>query len=316
MDMVIHFVLLIVLLMIDIFGWFILNDSLTNFLNHKKGAWVTFGGWIILIIGATLLYSWMPGRMGYTVQLLEGAVTLEDGAILSNLGWMCLAQAVLLGFALLKQIWAGIRQKRFFWKQMLIELVLIAGLSLVAEKLMDHPYKVVFSESSGLAYAVLIVLCGGSLLILFKGHEHEKKQSGFPDDEEFQRMLEERKSLMEKGDYQSLVFLLIKSTELRVSSANKAIIWNYLGRAYEEVDSQDKAVEAYTMASKTEPKFVAPVNNLALIMQKRGDYDEAIRLMEMVLKTVEKSDQNKDLYQANMEFIKKEKQRAAGKNFN
>ena len=94
---------------------------------RKDRMWLSF---LLLVLGImlaeTALYSWIPGRFGRYVELFEGAFTLEDGSVLSNLGGILAAQGVAILFALAKQAWDGIRKRGFSWKLFLLETLFSA----------------------------------------------------------------------------------------------------------------------------------------------------------------------------------------------
>ena len=114
MDTVVEIIGSLLLIAVDIFIAILFSEMIESIL-HKDRLWT---GILPLIFGIIMLqasvYSWLPGRFGYAIQLFDGAITLQDGATLSNLGAILVVQALAIGIMLVKYIWSAIRKKTHF----------------------------------------------------------------------------------------------------------------------------------------------------------------------------------------------------------
>ena len=178
MDFIIEVGGSLLLIAVAVIGAFLFTEMIEAILG-KNRIWFSL---LLLVLGIMLVeatvYSWLPGRFGYQVELFEGAIVLEDGALLSNLGGIFAAQGFAILFALAKYVWSGIRKKGFSWKVFLLELLFMvlfiaAGLALFQN---DEAIAVTKDESvrSQLLPAFGI---GGALMILLgvRGLRAKKK---------------------------------------------------------------------------------------------------------------------------------------------
>lgn len=167
MDFIIEVGGSLIVVAIAVLGAILLTEMLQAILNKDK-SWFSF---LLLVLGIMLaeaaVYSWLPGRFGYTVEMLEGAYTLDDGAVISNLGGIFLAQGVALAFALVKYIWSGMRKKGFSWKVFLLELLFTALFIAGGVALFQNDEMIALTKDESVRTQLLLAFgIGGALLIL------------------------------------------------------------------------------------------------------------------------------------------------------
>ena len=121
--------------------------------------------------------------------------------------------------------------------------------------------------------------------------------------EEFDRVVSEKDRLKALGDYASQIPLLTKATELDVDGQRKARIWNYLGMAYEQLKSPQKAEECYRSALLFDKDNPASHNNIALLCSDRGDHVTALRHMDTAIPAAKARQQGLGVYYGNYALI-------------
>lgn len=146
----------------------VLLTEMINAILSKDKHWFSL---LLLVLGIMLaeaaVYSWLPGRFGYKVEMLEGAFSLDDGAVISNLGGIFLAQGCAFAFTLAKLIWSGIRKKGFSWKVFLLELLLMALFFAGAAALFQNDQMLALTKDESVRTPLLLGFgFGGALLIL------------------------------------------------------------------------------------------------------------------------------------------------------
>ena len=129
----------LILIAVDLAVAFMFTFMIEELLSKRK-LWFPL---LITIAGIILLqasvYSWLPRKLGLEFQLMDGAITLRDGALFSNLGALLIAQGVGIAIALAKHLWDVIRKKaRFLGAAFTLELLftvlfIAAGASLFKE---------------------------------------------------------------------------------------------------------------------------------------------------------------------------------------
>ena len=141
--------------------------SMIESLLSKDRIWISL---LMIITGIILLqasvYSWLPQKIGMEFQLLDGAITLRDKALFSNLGALLIAQGIGIAFALAKHLWGAIRKKnRFYGAAFALELLFLV-LYIAGGSALFHEDPVVGESASdgtliGLAAAGAFLLAVG-----------------------------------------------------------------------------------------------------------------------------------------------------------
>ena len=140
MQDIISVIATLLLIAVDLTVAFLFSFMIEEILARSR-RWIYL---LMIITGIILLqaavYSWLPGRTGMEIQLMDGAVTLRDGALFSNLGALLIAQGIGIGIALIKHLWSVIRkQSKFLGAAFVLELLFLvlfiaAGASLFKEQ--------------------------------------------------------------------------------------------------------------------------------------------------------------------------------------
>ena len=293
----------------DIIVFFIFKSMMEEILN-KSLAWIGFlVFWIGLLLFQTGLYTWIPGRFGYELSAFDGVFTFKDKAIIYNLGLQLVLHALAIGAAFARYLWRIITRKTKFQANVFFLELLIGGICAGAGAMLITGEQTAFAYFSNSADATTIamIVIGAALMILFflpSGKGKKKKEPSDPEAiRRYDQVMEERKRLSQKGDYASLIPLLIEATSLAVDAGKKAQIWNFLGIAYKELDSDQRAQECYHTALGFDPDNASSYNNLALLCLKNHNYGEAERYMELTLKKAKARQQNPGLYYYNYALI-------------
>lgn len=156
----------LVLIAVDLAVAFMFTFMIEEILSKGK-LWFPL---LLMITGIIFLqasvYSWLPKKLGLEFQLMDGAITLRDGALFSNLGALLIAQGVGIAFALVKHLWEVIRKKsRFLSAAFALELLftilfIAAGASLFKEDPVPGE-TVPFGKLAGLAALGAALLIAG-----------------------------------------------------------------------------------------------------------------------------------------------------------
>ena len=170
MDTVVWIVGTVILIAASVFGALLFSEMIQSIL-EKDRAWF---GILLAFIGLILLeaaaYSWLPGRFGYSVTLFEGAFTLEDGAVLSNLGGILFAQGAAIAFFLAKYLWSVIRKKeRFNGKFFLLDLFFMLMFFVAGSRLYDQSDIIALTKDEAVRSRFLLVFGLGGVLMLIIG---------------------------------------------------------------------------------------------------------------------------------------------------
>ena len=249
------------------------SDCIDRLLN-KDRRWINgLLGSVSIMLILTLVYTWLPGRIGAEVTLFEELITLKDGALFQNLAMMSIAQALAIGIAVVKYLWAVIRRKQKFSLPFLaVEFLFAAAFCTAGVYLAQNETVIPFENDTGAAYVVtgLIALAGLILFIWLSVSDTEEKkpqaQDGRKNRKErnqsrtspqqelenyrFEQLVQKKNFLTEKGDFASQIPLLTEATGWKLDKEKKARVWNYLGMAYEQIGSGERAEECYRTASK------------------------------------------------------------------
>ena len=236
----------------------------------KDRRWInSLLGCISIMLILTLIFTWLPGRIGYEVTLIdEELITLKDGALFQNLALMCVAQAFAIVLAVVKYLWAVIRRKqKFSFPFLAVEFLFAAAFVTAAVYLAQNDTVIPFKEDTGTAYIVTALIAGAGILLFFwpadsgNGENRTSAQSGKKEKNRketvaredlarFAQLMERKNQLTQAGDYAALIPLLTEATGWKVGKEQKVRIWNYLGMAYEQIGSNERAEECYRTAMK------------------------------------------------------------------
>ena len=178
MDFIIEVGGSLIIVAIAVVGAVLLSEMFEAILGKDK-IWFSL---LLLVLGIMLVeaavYSWLPGRYGYQVEMFEGAFTLDDGAVISNLGGIFLAQGLAILFALAKYIWSGIRKKGFSWKVFLLETLFMALFIAGGAALFQNGEVIALTKDETLRNQLLLAFgIGGAVMILLgvRGLKTRKK---------------------------------------------------------------------------------------------------------------------------------------------
>ena len=144
---------------------------------EKNRIWFCF---LLIVLGMMLaeaaVYSWLPGRLGYTISLFEDAIALEDGAVLSNLGGIFAAQAAAIGFGLAAYAWSGVRKKAAFsWKAFLLELLFLVLFAAAGIALYQNDRVIALTKEDSVRTPLLLAFAGGGAVMIAAGVRGMKK---------------------------------------------------------------------------------------------------------------------------------------------
>ncbi len=177
MDTIIEIVGSLLLAVVAIVAAMLFTEMIEAILK-KNRVWFSF---LLLILGImlaeTAVYSWLPGRFGYKVEYFDGAFSLDDGAVLSNLGGILLAQAVALVFTLAKYLWSCIRKKESFnGKFFLLDFLFMLVFGAAAVSLFQNDSAIALTKAESVRTSLLLAfgVCG-TLMILLGIHGVKKK---------------------------------------------------------------------------------------------------------------------------------------------
>ena len=173
---VVETVATLLLIAVDIVVAVLFGEAITSIL-QKDRMWK---GLLLIVAGIIMLqaavYSWLPGRFGYAVQLFEGAFTLEDGATLSNLGALLIVQALAIMILLGKNLWSVIRKKsKFHGKFFLLELLFMILFGFAGASLFENEEIIALSKDPSVHDNLLIGLFAGGIILVIIGIRSVKK---------------------------------------------------------------------------------------------------------------------------------------------
>ena len=117
---------------------------------------------------STILYSWLPGRLGYQLGYEEYGIIFQDGAIIANFGILLNLHAISLAGAGVKYIWECIRKRNVFSVKLVFLYIMFmlafGGLGYLCSKNEMH---IDFSGGEGVAKAVEILLALPLPVVIF-----------------------------------------------------------------------------------------------------------------------------------------------------
>ena len=278
--------------------------------------------WVGLFLFKTGLYTWIPGKLGFQIEVFEGLITLKDADLAGNLAVLLFVHALCIGLALLGHLWRAIRKKvRFSWKFVLLELATIALFVLLGQWAVNKAKEMPVAEDhrSLLMMGLGLVLAAWAYAGLKKAGKAASAKApaaaapahtepsriqltGTPL-EQFEQVVAEKNRLTAQGDYASQIPLLTAASGLELDGARKARIWNYMGLAREQLKEPKKAEECYRTALLFDENNPSAHNNLALMYSGRRDHQTALRHMEAALAEAKKRKQAMGVYYGNHALV-------------
>ena len=250
-----------VFIVFHVIAFFLYSFAIRSFADKEKGVGaVLIGLCLSTLLLLTALYSWLPGKIGYQLSMLDGALVFEEGAFIRNFGFLLGVQALDLGLGTASYLWACLRRKnRFEGKYLLYLLLFTAVFGVSGYFLSQSTFRLSFSDNRAAAFVVQAVLAllgaGFWIWLIASGisdrRSRKKKASVNQEDVLRYQIMQEKQSLLtQKGDYAALIPLLIEATSLQVSREQKIRIWKDLGTAYKEIGNDAKAEEYFQIASR------------------------------------------------------------------
>lgn len=120
----------------------------------------------------------------------------------------------------------------------------------------------------------------------------------------FERAIAEKSRLLQAGKVEEAIQTLIAATSLPVDGIRKARLWNYLGQAYEKIDSNDLALQCYETALTYDPDRPSTHNNIALCHTWAGRHAEAKQYMDRTLALLPKrAMENQGVFYSNAALV-------------
>ena len=276
------------LVLIDVFVAQLFSGGIEMMLEKNKGWIFIISLWMGILFLQAAFYSWLPGRIGGEISLFDGLFVLEDGALIRNSGFLLMAHVIAIGMALGKYLWDVIRKReRFYGKMVALEIVVGGVCCCLAVRLMKSEYVIHFNGGESIGKIVMITLALIGAVFVFLGFRQSRSEKeGKTDDTQssskedlirFDQIVAERKRLTGLRDYASQIPLLIEAAGLKVDATRKSRIWNYMGMAYNEIGSEDKALECFRTAQSIDPGHPSSYMNRAMCYMDRKDFNLALQ---------------------------------------
>ena len=278
-----------------------------NFMLQKDRRWLRcFLIWIGILLSKTVCYTLLPSQAGISISIsLEDLeIILEDGALIRNFGQMLLINAAGVFFSALEYLVESImKRERLDARFLLVEAMICTIFCYLGYQCIDSEY-VMYFESGDSAGKVLLAVFGFIGLICYilgardffsvvfgrqknsSAQQQEPLPSQLSPEEaiaRFDEIVAEKNRLTEKGDYVSQIPLLTEGTGLNLDVTRKARIWNYMGLAYRETDSADRALECFQTAQQIDPDHPSSYMNIAMHYSDRKEYDAALKNAEIAI---------------------------------
>ncbi len=149
--------------------WTVYSEGVQSIMKKEKRWFIWFLIWGCMLLFISALYSWLPGRAGFEINIMDGVFVLEDGMFFKNLAMMLFAQTLGIVIIMWTHIWRVIRKKeRFSGAFLLLQLVIGAGVTYLGTRLFQNDQKVVFQggEKTGYAVLYLMTFTGAVMIIL------------------------------------------------------------------------------------------------------------------------------------------------------
>ena len=145
------------------------NDCIERLLDKKSGWFNRLLLSLAVIVYVSLLYTWLPHKLGYAISLFDDAFVLEGGAIYQNLMIMCIVTALSIFLGLLSHIWKSIRRKvKFSGRFFFLEVFFIAAFVFVAIRLSNNFTVLEFSNESDTKFLAGFIIVGFFLAVRIK----------------------------------------------------------------------------------------------------------------------------------------------------
>lgn len=170
------------LVVVDIVVALLYADAIQMLLEKDLRCVFFFLMWIGILLLQTGLFSWLPGRTGSEISMLDGLIVFEDGALVRNFGSLLFVHAAGIGMSIAKNLWEVIRRRaRFYGKLFLLQVATCALFGYLGIVLMENGYTVHFQggEKAGSAVLLVIAAVGAGLILfaIFSGKSDKKDAS-------------------------------------------------------------------------------------------------------------------------------------------
>ena len=272
-------------------------SAMVNYILLKDRRWLNYLLiWVVILLSETVCFTLLPSQAGFVISF--GDVTeYESGALISNFGRILLVHAFCMILAVFGFLWNVIRKrKRFDGKFLLLEAVICGICIFLGIRCLESEYIMHFEsgDSTGKILLVFFGLIG--FLSMYLGMRDLTSPTTAPQQEplpsqlspeeaiaRFDEIVAEKNRLTEKGDYVSQIPLLTEGTGLNLDVTRKARIWNYMGLAYRETDSADRALECFQTARQIDSDHPSSYMNIAMHYSDRKEYDAALKNAEIAI---------------------------------
>lgn len=278
-----------------------------SFILQKERRWLRcFLIWIGILLSETVCFTLLPSQAGIVVSLFneDTKIILEDGALIRNFGQMLLINAVGIFFRVVEYLIESImKRERPNARFLLVEAIICSICYYLGNQCIDSDYVIYFEsgDSTGKTLLAAFGFIGLTCLLLgareffsfvFGLQKNSSAQQQVPSPSQlspeealarFDEIVAEKNRLIEKGDYESQIPLLTEGTGLNLDVTRKARIWNYMGLAYRETDSADRALECFQTALQIDPDHPSSYMNIAMHYSDRKEYDAALKNAEIAI---------------------------------
>ena len=144
------------------------NTGMERIVEKQRGWLRFFFLFIVLLGGETVLFSWLPGKAGCEISMMNGMFVFEDGLYIGNFGKMLLIEAFLIGGGFLKYIFSCIRGRRKpRGRLVLADLAFCAGFAAAGVRLVQDTrvFRLPGSEAAGEAVVCAVTAIGVGMLL-------------------------------------------------------------------------------------------------------------------------------------------------------
>ncbi len=296
----------VVIQVIGLLVVYIFSDMVDCILKKDKRWFRYFLIWMGILIFQTVYFSLLPSQFGIITYYEELDVTYEDGALIRNFGIQLIFHALGMIVAVVKYLWSVARKKAKLDVRFLLLEAAICSICIYISIQLIQIEDVIHFEKGDIYAIALMVVFGfiGFISIFFEiqdirsrqepnqestDNSEANSQSGtkIPSKEtiaRFEEVVAEKERLTEIGDYASQIFLLNEATGLDLDPTRKSKIWNYLGIAHTELNSEDNAAECFRTAQRIDPGHPSSYLNLAMYYTDKKEYKTALKNAEIAIK--------------------------------
>ena len=273
-------------------------SAMVNYILLKDRRWLNYLLiWVVILLSETVCFTLLPSQAGIEILVEDTDIVYESGALISNFGRILLVHAVCMILAVFGFLWNVIRKReRFDAKFLLLEVVICSICVFLGARCLDSEYIMHFENGDSTAKILLVFFGLIGFLSMYLGirdllspttaPQQEPSPSQLSPEEaiaRFDEIVAEKNRLTEKGDYVSQIPLLTEGTGLNLDVTRKARIWNYMGLAYRETDSADRALECFQTARQIDPDHPSSYMNIAMHYSDRKEYDAALKNAEIAI---------------------------------